>query len=154
MAQLVKNLPSMWETWVQSLRWEDPLEKGKTTHAGLSDFHFHFQRVNPSLSRAWTSSSHMSKHVLKVAESTKIWETEKKKWEQNILRRWFRRETFPLLQGDSCSLQKCCFSTANSLEFCNVDRCLGLWVWTRLWSPQDNHLCRIKQFLSLCLALL
>ena len=28
-AQLVKNLPAMWETWVQSLGWEDPLEKGK-----------------------------------------------------------------------------------------------------------------------------
>ena len=29
MAQLVKNLPAMWETWVQSLGWEDPLEKEK-----------------------------------------------------------------------------------------------------------------------------
>ena len=29
MAQLVKNSPAMWETWVQSLGWEDPLEKGK-----------------------------------------------------------------------------------------------------------------------------
>ena len=28
-AQLVKNLPAMWETWVRSLVWEDPLEKGK-----------------------------------------------------------------------------------------------------------------------------
>ena len=28
-AQLVKNLPAMWETWVPSLGWEDPLEKGK-----------------------------------------------------------------------------------------------------------------------------
>ena len=28
-AQLVKNPPAMWETWVQSLGWEDPLEKGK-----------------------------------------------------------------------------------------------------------------------------
>ena len=26
-AQLVKNVPAMWETWVQSLGWEDPLEK-------------------------------------------------------------------------------------------------------------------------------
>ena len=25
---MVKNLPAMWETWVQSLGWEDPLEKG------------------------------------------------------------------------------------------------------------------------------
>ena len=29
MAQLVKNLPAMRETWVRSLGWEDPLEKGK-----------------------------------------------------------------------------------------------------------------------------
>ena len=28
-AQLAKNLPAMWETWVRSLGWEDPLEKGK-----------------------------------------------------------------------------------------------------------------------------
>ena len=32
MAQLVKNPPAMRETWVQSLGWEDPLEKGKATH--------------------------------------------------------------------------------------------------------------------------
>ena len=30
-AQLVKNPPAMWETWVQPLGWEDPLEKGKAT---------------------------------------------------------------------------------------------------------------------------
>ena len=33
--QLVKNLPAMWETWVQSLGWEDPLEKGKATHSSI-----------------------------------------------------------------------------------------------------------------------
>ena len=48
-AQLVKNPPAMWETWVRSLGWEDPLEKGKATHSSilawripwmqLSDFH-------------------------------------------------------------------------------------------------------------------
>ena len=32
MAQLIKNLPAMWETWVQSLGWEDSLEKGTATH--------------------------------------------------------------------------------------------------------------------------
>ena len=32
-APLVKNLPAMQETWVQSLGWEDPLEKGKATHS-------------------------------------------------------------------------------------------------------------------------
>ena len=57
-AQLVKNLPTVRETWVQFLGWEDPLEKGKATQysglensmdtvygvakscTGLSDFHF------------------------------------------------------------------------------------------------------------------
>ena len=34
-AQLVKNLPAMWETWVRSLGWEDPLEKGKATHYSI-----------------------------------------------------------------------------------------------------------------------
>ena len=32
-AQLVKNLPAMWETWVRSLGWEDPLEKATATHS-------------------------------------------------------------------------------------------------------------------------
>ena len=34
-AQLVKNLPDMPETWVQSLGWEDPLEKGKAAHSSI-----------------------------------------------------------------------------------------------------------------------
>ena len=29
---LVENPPAMWETWVRSMGWEDPLEKGKVTH--------------------------------------------------------------------------------------------------------------------------
>ena len=34
-AQLVKNLPVLRETWVRSLGWEDPLEKEKTTHSSI-----------------------------------------------------------------------------------------------------------------------
>ena len=63
-AQLLKNPPAMWETWVRLLGWEDPLEKGKTTNSSilawriprttkswtrLSDFHFTHQRVAKSL---------------------------------------------------------------------------------------------------------
>ena len=33
MAQTVKNLPAIWETWVLSLGWEDPLEDGMATHS-------------------------------------------------------------------------------------------------------------------------
>ena len=32
---MVKNLPAMWETWVQSLGWDDPLEKGMATHSSI-----------------------------------------------------------------------------------------------------------------------
>ena len=35
MAQLVKNLPAMWETWVRSLGWEDPRKKGKATLSSI-----------------------------------------------------------------------------------------------------------------------
>ena len=35
MAQMVKNLPAVWETWVQSLCWEDPLEKGMATSSSI-----------------------------------------------------------------------------------------------------------------------
>ena len=46
---MVKNLPTMRETWVRSLGWVDHMEKGKATSSsilaksqtGLSDFHFH-----------------------------------------------------------------------------------------------------------------
>ena len=34
-AQLVKNLPAMQKTWVQSQGWEDPLKKGKATHSSI-----------------------------------------------------------------------------------------------------------------------
>jgi len=34
-AQLVKNLSAMWETWVPSLGWEDPLEEGIATHCSI-----------------------------------------------------------------------------------------------------------------------
>ena len=35
LAQLVKNPPAMQETWVQSLSWEDPLEKGMATDSSI-----------------------------------------------------------------------------------------------------------------------
>ena len=34
-AQLVKNLPAMRETWFQSLGWEDPLQEGMATHSSI-----------------------------------------------------------------------------------------------------------------------
>ena len=35
MAQMVKNLPAVWEIWVQSLGWEDPLEESMAIHSSI-----------------------------------------------------------------------------------------------------------------------
>ena len=43
-AQMVKNLPTVWETWVRFLGWEDPLEKGMATHSTILSGEFHGQR--------------------------------------------------------------------------------------------------------------
>ena len=44
MAQMVKNLPAMWETWVRSLGWEDPLEKSMATLSRILAWRIHGQR--------------------------------------------------------------------------------------------------------------
>jgi len=64
-AQLVKNLPAMWETWVWSLGWEDPLEKGKATHSSVLAWRFPWTVLSMGLQRAghnWaTFMSHKEK---------------------------------------------------------------------------------------------
>ena len=44
MAQRVKNLPAMWETWVGCQGWEHPLEKGMATHSSIPAWRPHGQR--------------------------------------------------------------------------------------------------------------
>ena len=43
-AQMVKHLPTMWETWVQSLGQEDPLEKEMAAHSSTLDWKIHGQK--------------------------------------------------------------------------------------------------------------
>ena len=52
MAQMVKNLPTMWETWVPSLGWEDPLEEGMATHSSILAWRI------PTDSGAWQATVH------------------------------------------------------------------------------------------------
>ena len=40
MAQTVKNPPEMLETWIRSLGWEDPLQKGMATHSSILAWRF------------------------------------------------------------------------------------------------------------------
>ena len=45
-AQMVKNLPTMWDTWVRSLGQEDSLEKGMTSHSSILAWRM---RAHPSI---------------------------------------------------------------------------------------------------------
>ena len=54
MAQLVKNLPAMQETWIQSLGWEDPLEKGKAAHFPLQYSHLENSITVHGVAKSWT----------------------------------------------------------------------------------------------------
>ena len=51
-AQLAKYLPAMWETWIQSLDWEDSLEEGKATHSIILAWRI------PKDRRAWQATVH------------------------------------------------------------------------------------------------
>ena len=52
MAQIVKNPFAMWETWVRSLGWEDPLEKGLLTHSSILTWRIPMDRG------AWQTTVH------------------------------------------------------------------------------------------------
>ena len=56
MAQLVKTLPSMLETWVLSQGWEDPLEKGMATHSSILAWRIPWSVVH-GVARSWTQLS-------------------------------------------------------------------------------------------------
>ena len=51
--QTVKNPPAMWETWVLSLGWEDPLEEGMATHSSILDWGIPMDRG------AWQATVHV-----------------------------------------------------------------------------------------------
>ena len=48
---MVKNLPVMQETWVQSLGWEDPLEEGMATHSGILSWRIPMELQSMGLQR-------------------------------------------------------------------------------------------------------
>ena len=53
-AQLVKNPPVMWETWVQSLGWEDPLEKGMAYALQYSGLENSMDCIVQGVTKSWT----------------------------------------------------------------------------------------------------
>ena len=55
MAQPLKNLPAMWETWVVTLSWEDPLEKGISTHSSILAWRIPWTKEPGGLYSPWGS---------------------------------------------------------------------------------------------------
>ena len=51
-AEMVKNPPAMWETWVQSLGWEDPPEEDMATHSSILAWRIPVDR------RTWQDTVH------------------------------------------------------------------------------------------------
>ena len=51
-AKMVKNPPAMWETWVQSLGWEDPPEEDMATHSSILAWRIPMDR------RTWQDTVH------------------------------------------------------------------------------------------------
>ena len=79
-AQLVKNPPAVWETWVQSLGWEDPLEEGMETHSSILAWRIswtspwgrkEYMTEQLSLSLFWTSL--MAQPVRSLPAMQEIW---------------------------------------------------------------------------------
>ena len=61
LAQLVKNLPAMWERWIWSLGCEDPLEKGTVTHASILAWRIPWT-IAHGVAKSWTWRSKLHFH--------------------------------------------------------------------------------------------
>ena len=65
-AQIVKNLPAMWETWIRSLGWEDPLEKGMPIHSSILAWRIPWTQEPgglQSMGSQWVEHDWVTKHT-------------------------------------------------------------------------------------------
>ena len=71
-AQTVKNLLAMWETWVRSLGWKDPLEKGMATHSSVLAGESHGQSSLVGYSPWSCKESDTTERLTHTAEESKM----------------------------------------------------------------------------------
>ena len=71
MAQLVKNLPAVRETWVRTLGWEDPLEKGRATHSSILAWRIPWTVHSMGSQRVNTTEQFLL-HFVELAISSKL----------------------------------------------------------------------------------
>ena len=105
-AQMVKNLPTMWETWVQSLGWEDPLEEGMASHSSILAWRIPMDRG------AWRATVHgVVKSQTWLSDWTELMGEERRETEKPLPSRgqrsltcsWSERKLF----GLNCVIGSC-----------------------------------------------
>ena len=135
-AQLVKNLPAMRETWVQSLGWEDSLEKGKATHSGVLAWRIPWivQRVGDWVT--FTFTEHMPENRM------------------YFLFKFLNNENHAETRSSGCPASSFCCPT---LSFCPLTSSsfvkmmsLPLW-WAQKSDPSDRltH-CQVRMQIEVC----
>ena len=78
MAQMVKNSPVKWETWVRSLGWEDPLEEGMATHSSILAWRIPMDRgawraTGHGVTKSWTQLKRLStEHHMSQSSTEKM----------------------------------------------------------------------------------
>ena len=82
MAQLLKNLPAMQETWVRSLVWEDLLEKAMATHSSILAWRIPWTTVH-GVTKSWTQLRDFHFHFPYAFYSSHVW-----MWELNQKEGW------------------------------------------------------------------
>ena len=76
-APTVKNLPAMWEIWVRSLGWEDPLEKGVATHSSIQAWEIQWTE-DPSVHGVAKSQTKLSEYIYGIPDTIHRREAETK----------------------------------------------------------------------------
>ena len=74
-AQMVKNVPAVWETWVRSLGWEDPLEEGMATHSSILAWRIHMGDPQGSLA-GYSPWGHKDSDITEQLNTTEMRERE------------------------------------------------------------------------------
>ena len=109
MAQTVKNLPAMWETWVQFLGWEDPLEKEMATQSGVLAWKIPWTEElgrlqSMGVTKSWTQlSEHTHTHTV---------------WWKQLLYELGNKNSCDLLFCDICFTAVLCSRTCSISEVC------------------------------------
>ena len=91
-AQRVKRLPAMWDTWVQSLGWEDPLEKEMATHSSSLAWDIPWMEAPGRLqSMGLQRVGHDWQNSCREASLRKPWSKNFKRYEVNTAIKWSSR---------------------------------------------------------------